>query len=38
MISRKKDEYERQTLEFSVTQKERCYAFLAEREHLKVTK
>ena len=36
MISRKKDEYERQTLEFSVTQKERCYAFLAEREPLKI--
>lgn len=33
-----KDEYERQALEFCVTQKERCYAFLAEREHLKVTK
>ena len=33
-----KAEYERQALEFSVTQKERCYAFLAEREPLKVTK
>lgn len=33
-----KNEYARKALEFDVSQKERCYAFLAEREPLKVMK